>query len=243
MKKILLLLSGCVLLLYSCKKDQKQDKNGKNDSIVKNIKTDSIHSLSEQPTQSLQTGKKPSDLVPDGYEIQYDAEGDLNLDGMADAALIVRKKEDTLARRKMLILLKNIDQTYRLYKTSDTVLPDEYNESGYKIHDPEDIAIEKGELHISLYDVGPYGNQFSRFKYMDGNLILSYIETYNMGAGSHSAMFYLPMKGKVTHETINTMEEEMPAESKTSSIKKQRFLFENASPDDIIQKVYDSVNE
>ena len=108
----------------------------------------------------------------------------------------------------MIVLLKNPDKTYRLFKSSETVFPDEYNESGYKIHDPEDISIEKGTLNINLYDIGPYGNQFSKFKYVNDNLILTYIETYNMGAGSHSALYYEPMKGKVILETVNTMEEE-----------------------------------
>ncbi|MEF9477532.1 hypothetical protein OWR28_07230 [Chryseobacterium sp. 1B4] len=144
----------------------------------------------------------------------------------------------------MIVLLKNPDKTYRLFKTSETVLPAEYNDSGYKMHDPEDISIEKGALHINLYDIGPNGNQFSKFKYMnDNNLVLTYIETYNMGAGSHSALYYEPMKGKVTLETVNTMEEEMPSETKKVIVKKERFLFENVSPDDIVTNIYNSVEQ
>ncbi|KXH79664.1 hypothetical protein [Chryseobacterium kwangjuense] len=243
MKKNLLLLTLFLLVLYSCKKETKPDTKGKkNTNSAKNVKTDSVNHFSEQQPASFNSGKKPSDLVPPGYEIQYDAKGDLNLDGQTDVALIIRKKDDTLAARKMLILLKNKDQTYRLYKTSDTVLPDEYNEAGYKMHDPEDISIKEGELHIDLYDAGPYGNQFSRFRYMDGELILIYLETYNMGAGSHSALFYQPLKGKVTHELINTMEEEMPSKSETIFIKKEKYVFETASPDDIVRKIYDKVD-
>ncbi|MGG5210062.1 hypothetical protein ACQWU4_14115 [Chryseobacterium sp. MIQD13] len=239
MKKIIPLL--LLLFLYACKKD-KNSTDKKDEIPEKIIKQDTVNnSVSEH--KALLKSEKPSDLVPNGYEIQYDAEGDLNQDGLSDMALVIRKKEDTLASRKMMILLKNTDTTYSLDKISDTVLPDEYNEAGYKIHDPEDISIEKGELSINLYDIGPYGNQFSRFKYLNGDLILIYIETYNMGAGSHSALYYEPMKGKLILETINTMQEEMPSESKTFHLRKERYLFEKTSPDDVIQKAYGSVNE
>ncbi|GEN70479.1 hypothetical protein [Chryseobacterium lathyri] len=242
MKKIILLIVLFLLLLYSCKKEKRPVTDQKKNAVEKVIKSDTAsHRVSEEQTASFKSNK-PADLVPAGYEIQYDAEGDLNLDGLSDMALVIRKKEDTLAARKMMILIKNTDKTYIIDKISDTVLPDEYNEAGYKIHDPEDISIEKGELNINLYDIGPYGNQFSRFKYLNGDLILTYIETYNMGAGSHSALYYEPMKGKLILETVNTMKEEMPSESKTLHLKKERYIFEKSSPEDIVQKVYGSVN-
>lgn len=242
MKKIILLIASFLLLLYSCKKEKGTVTDQKKNAVEKVIKADTAtHRVSEASTSSFKSNK-PSDLVPAGYEIQYDAEGDLNLDGLSDRALVIRKKEDTLAARKMMILIKNTDKTYRLDKISDTVLPDEYNEAGYKMHDPEDISIEKGELNINLYDIGPYGNQFSRFKYLNGDLILTYIENYNMGVGSHSALYYEPVKGKLILETVNTMKEEMPSESKTFHLKKERYVFEKTSPEDIVQKVYGSVH-
>jgi len=242
LKKIILLISLFLLLFYSCKKETDPITDQKKNAVEKVIKADTARQqVSEAQTASFKSNK-PSDLVPAGYEIQYDAEGDLNLDGLSDRALVIRKKEDTLAARKMMILLKSADKTYRIDKISDTVLPDEYNEAGYKIHDPEDISIENGELNINLYDIGPYGNQFSKFKYINGDLILTYIETYNMGAGSHSALYYEPMKGKLILETVNTMKEEMPSESKTFHLKKERYLFEKTSPEDIVQKVYGSVH-
>ncbi|KFF18893.1 hypothetical protein [Chryseobacterium sp. JM1] len=241
MKKIISLLAA-FLLLYSCKKDKTSDAAQKKMAAPESsLKKDSLKTQNSQTP--IKSGKKPSDLVPDNYEIQYDAEGDLNQDGLADIALVIRKKEDTLAGRKIMILLKNPDKTYRVNKVSDTVLPDEYNEAGYKMHDPEDITIENGELSINLYDIGPYGNQFSRFKYLNEDLILTYIETYNMGAGSHSALFYQPMKGKLTLETVNTMEEEMRTESKKFQLKRERYVFEKTSPDDVVRKAYDAVHE
>lgn len=242
MKKFIPLLAA-FLLLYSCKKDEKSSVDQKNGAAKEKKSQRDTASAPEQQSASLKTGKKPSDLVPDGYEIQYDAEGDLNQDGLADMALVIRKKEDTLAGRKMMILLRKTDKTYRVDKISETVFPDEYNEAGYKMHDPEDITIENGGLSINLYDIGPNGNQFSRFKYLNGDLVLTYIETYNMGAGSHSALYYEPMKGKLIHESVNTMEEEMPSTSNTIYLKKERFLFEKTSPDDVVRKAYDSVHE
>ncbi|MGG1923830.1 hypothetical protein [Chryseobacterium cucumeris] len=235
MKKIFSTLLFASLIAYSCNKTKTQTP--KNSSGI--IKKDMAPVQKEQ----LTAGKQVSDFVSSQYEIQYETEGDLNQDGLPDKALILRKKDDTLAQRTMIVLLKNPDKTYRLFKSSETVLPDEYNESGYKIHDPEDISIEKGTLNINLYDIGPYGNQFSKFKYVNDNLILTYIETYNMGAGSHSALYYEPMKGKVILETVNTMEQEMPSETKKVQVKKERFLFENVSPDDVVTNVYNSVEQ
>ncbi|MGR3854357.1 hypothetical protein [Chryseobacterium indologenes] len=235
MKKIISTLFFASLIAYSCNKTKTQAP--KNSSAI--IKKDTAPVQKEQ----LTAGKQVSDFVSSQYEIQYETEGDLNQDGLPDKALVLRKKDDTLAQRTMIVLLKNPDKTYRLFKSSETVLPDEYNESGYKIHDPEDISIEKGILNINLYDIGPYGNQFSKFKYVNDNLILTYIETYNMGAGSHSALYYEPMKGKVTLETVNTMVDEMPSETKKVQVKKERFLFENVSPDDVVTNVYNSVEQ
>ncbi|WP_223607078.1 hypothetical protein [Chryseobacterium sp. OSA05B] len=244
MKKFIPILAA-LLLLYSCKKDKIAETGQKKATAVETPpQKDSLNSKSSELQEiSTKSGEDPSDLVPRGYEIQYDAEGDLNQDRLADIALVIRKKEDTLARRKMMILLKNPDKTYRLDKISDTVLSDEYNEAGYKMHDPEDITIQNGELSINLYDVGPYGNQFSRFKYLNGDIVLTYIETYNMGAGSHSALFYQPMKGKLTLESVNTMDEEMPTESRKFQLKREKYLFEKTSPDDVVRKAYNAVHE
>ncbi|MGI9582796.1 hypothetical protein ACR1PO_16495 [Chryseobacterium sp. RRHN12] len=236
MKKNISILLLASLTVYSCNKTKTDAPKGS--TIL--IKKDTAIAQKEQSA----AGKQIRDFVSNQYEIQYEAEGDLNQDGLPDKALVLRKKDDSLAQRTMIVLLKNPDKTYRLFKTSETVLPAEYNDSGYKMYDPEDISIEKGALHINLYDIGPNGNQFSKFKYMnDNNLVLTYIETYNMGAGSHSALYYEPMKGKVTLETVNTMEEEMPSETKKVIVKKERFLFENVSPDDIVTNIYNSVEQ
>ncbi len=241
MKKIFPILVLCLLFFYSCQKKEKTAALPSKQDSVKTVKNDKVTDAG-LPAESFKTAAKAEDLVPGGYEIQYDAEGDLNQDGLPDMALVVRKKNDSLSERKMMILLRNPDQSYRVDKISDKVFPAEYNEYGYKMHDPEDISITKGELHINLYDIGPNGNMFSKFKYLNGSLILTYVETYNMGAGSHSALYYEPMKGKLIHETVNTMEEDMPSESKTILLKKEQYLFEKTSPEEVVIKVYNMIN-
>ena len=64
-----------------------------------------------------------------------------------------------------------------------------------------------------------------------------------MGAGSHSALYYEPMQGKITLENINTMKEEMPSITQKVQVKKERYLFENVSLDDVVSNAYDSVEK
>lgn len=244
MKKLIPFLIVCLVSVYACDKKETTKTQQKSDTAPKKTITDTISVL--EPKENLSgfpaTGNKASDFVSSIYEIQYEAEGDLNQDGLSDKALVLRKKADTLAARTMLIILKKTDKTYRLSKVSSTVLPDQYDAEGYEIHDPEDISIEKGELKIILYNIGPNGNLFSHFKYVNNDFLLTYIETYNMGAGSHQSLYYEPMKGKFIQEVTNTQEENNPVTTKTFHVKKENYRFENSSPDNIIQKVYSSVD-
>ncbi|MDH6252810.1 hypothetical protein M2347_002537 [Chryseobacterium sp. H1D6B] len=234
-------------LIISCNKSGKTEAEQKTDSITRknlseNTENGTANDTSHAQSEFSKTGAKISDFVPKAYEIQYEAEGDLNQDGLSDAAVVLRKKTDTLAERTVLILLKNGDKTYHLDKISKKVFPAEYNEDNYKIYDTEDISIDKGQLSINLYASGPSGNLLSTFKYLNRNLILTYIETYNMGAGSHQALYYEVMKGNLTQEVVNTMEEEMLSKSKTFHLNKKQLLFEDTSPEEVIQKAYHSID-
>lgn len=239
--KIIFLL--VVVIINSC---TKSDEKGKSTTTIEKKAADTT-ALNQTLTEDKIENKDPnfpinkgqiSDIVPKKYEIQYEADGDLNNDDLSDQVLVLRKKSDTLAQRTVLVLLKNKDNSFRLDKVSTILLPDEYNEADYKKYDPEDIMIEKGLLKINLYNPAPYGNLFFNFKYINNDLVLTYIETYNVGAGSWQSLYYEPLKGKFTQEVTNTMEEEMPVKTKTIQLKKQKFLFESCSPDDIISKVY-----
>ncbi|MCH5597476.1 hypothetical protein [Niabella ginsengisoli] len=97
------------------------------------------------------TGNKASDFLPklNIYDIQYEAEGDLNNDGLADIAVVLVHKNLKTAVRPMLILLQNKDKSYWLDKVSNTAMPIEYTESDYKIYDTESLGIENGDLLLN----------------------------------------------------------------------------------------------
>ncbi|MFC7345907.1 hypothetical protein ACFQO9_04140 [Chryseobacterium zhengzhouense] len=238
--KIILLLS--IVFINSCAKNNDKESAAK---TIKENDTDStiIKKASEEHPENknavfhVEEGTI-SDIVPDSYEIQHEAAGDLNNDGLSDQVLVLRKKSDTLTQRTVLVLLKNKNSNFRLDKISQILLPDEYNEAGFKKYDPESISIDKGLLSLNLYNHAPYGNLFFNFKYINKDFVLTYIETYNVGAGSWQSLYYEPLKGKFLQEVTNTMEEDMPSETKNIQVKKQKFLFENSVPDDIISKVY-----
>ncbi|MFP3593643.1 hypothetical protein [Chryseobacterium sp. SIMBA_038] len=244
MKKLIPIFISLLFIVYSCHKKEKTTTQPKTDTLTKKNLSETI--IKDQEVESLsgfpKTGKKVSDFVSSTYEIQYEAEGDLNNDGLSDMALVLREKSDTLAGRTVLIILQNSNKTFHLDTTSETVFPAEYTESQYKIYDTEDINIEKDELNINLYATGPNGNLFSKFKYINSDLILTYIETYNMGAGSHQALNYEVLKGKLSQEVINTMDEEMPSKSKTFNLKKQRFLFKDVDPEAVIRNAYNKID-
>ena len=231
-----------LVLINSCTKDNDKENKTK---IVKEKRADSTtikKAFEEKPENenvvfSIKEGLI-SDIVPNEYEIQHEVKGDLNNDGLSDQVLVLRKKSDTLAQRTVLILLKDKNNNFKLDKISDILLPDEYNEVGFKKYDPESISIVKGVLSVNFYNPAPYGNLFFNFKYINKDFVLTYIETYNVGAGSWQSLYYEPLKGKFTQEVTNTMEEDMPSKTKNIQVKKQKFLFENSVPDDIISKIY-----
>lgn len=230
-----------IVLISSCHKNTNKPNFPSAKKANPPDSTASHHVLAEKKNQNTDfpvTEGRISDIIPEKFEIQYKSEGDLNGDGLPDNVLVLRQHADTFASRIVLVLLKNKDLSFRLDKISPHLLPAEYNEAGYKKYDPEDITIEKGTLFVKLYNPSPYGNLFFNFKYLNNNeMVLTYIETYNTGAGSWQSLYYEPLKGKFIQEVTNTMEEEMPSKNKSIQVKKQKFLFENSSPEDIIYKV------
>jgi len=231
-----------IVFIHSCTKTNDKGKLSKTGKENKADSTIMKKVSEEQPEYENETFPVKegllSDIVGSSYEIQYEADGDLNNDGLSDKVLVLRKKSDTLSQRTVMVLLKNDNKRFRLDQISDTLLPDEYNEAGFKKYDPENISIAKGILSVNLYNPAPYGNLFFNFEYIDKDFVLTYIETYNAGAGSWQSLYYEPLKGKFLQEVTNTMEEDTPAETRNIQVKKQKFLFENAVPDDIISKVY-----
>lgn len=191
------------------------------------------------------TGKNAADFVPQNgiYALQHEATGDLNADGIPDRVVVLENKKDKQqGERPVLVLLGQGDKTYRLDKVSHFVFPVEHNEADFPNYFTEDISISDSALHIQLYGVGPKGNLFSDFRYFGKELLLTAIETYNMGAGGHTQMDYDVLKGSVTVEQINTMEEDMPSETTVYPVKKRTFPFDTADPEEIIHEVYRQVD-
>lgn len=226
-----------VFTIQSCKKDTKttSDNVTVTDSLPANKEFEEIseefeETDPEEPNVTYsKTGNKIADFLPKPgiYEVQYKAEGDLNNDGLADIAVVLKHKESNLLKRPMLILLQNEDKSYRLDKVSNTVIPIEYNEHDYKLYDTEDISIEKGELQINLYGGGPSGTFLSAFKYVGNDFILNSMEAYASGAGGRSGFFYDLEKGEITTTETNTMLEDEPTTSETVKVKAKLYSFEN----------------
>lgn len=231
-----------LLVLYSCNENERTDvRQINNDAGTAHANMVSKENDDTDRLLFPGTGNKVSDFVPENFEIQYEAEGDLNEDGFPDHAIVVRKKADTLSSRNVLVLLQNPDKTYRLDAISKKVLPAQYNEAGHKTYNPEQINIGKSELNIQLYDMITNGNLFSKFKYLNNNLVLTYVETYSMAAGGNTALYYEVIKGKLTEEVLHIIKEEPFLNSQTYDLAAQKLLFENASPQEVISKAYQSV--
>jgi len=243
MKRQITLLSALIIIISCSKKNEvpKEKTTASKTELVNNEVCES----DEDPAYIFpKTGKKAEDFItePAIFEIQYKTEGDLNGDRLDDIVIVRKDKKNKTAPRSMLVLLQNPDKTYRLDKVSHLVMPTEYNESDFKIYETEDISIDKGILSIQLYGIGPSGNLFSDFKYFDDDLLLTHIETYNMGAGSHQSLDFDVLKGELTQEIINTMEEEMPSTEKTFHLKKQKLNFETTSPKAVIIEAYKKID-
>lgn len=241
MKKYIILIISFLFLfsIQSCEKKNKKSVSNVivTDSLSQNSPEESCGEETEE--QNLpdeadavypETGKKTSDFLPKIgiYEIQYEAKGDLNNDGLADAVIVLKHIENNTAKRPMLVLLQNADKSYRLDKMSKNVMPAEYNEYDFKYYNPEDIKIEKGKLHIYLF--GSMHDMISCFFKYDGkDLILTYMTSYTGGAGSRTEITDDYEKGESTITEIDTSIKDNPGISQTSKITSEPYLFENVS--------------
>ncbi|WAC42568.1 hypothetical protein [Pedobacter sp. SL55] len=125
---------------------------------------------------------KVAQLIPQYYDIDLEAEGDLNNDGLADKALVLINTRDTTAQRPTLVLLKQ-GNAYSVNTISYTAFDPKFREDGFKNYDYEEVSIDSGKLVIKKQAMGPAGSIESTYKYMGDDLVLTYITTFNMGAG------------------------------------------------------------
>ncbi len=248
MKKLLTLLLAIAFLFQSCGNGTEKKATEKIQQTTQVIEKDNIEDdnteMNDEPDEDdfvyPETGNKASDFMPKmtiyDYDIQYEAKGDLNNDGLEDIVVILRNKEIKTAQRPMLILLRNKDKTYRLDKVSNVTMPKEYNEHDFKLYDTEDISIENGELKIQLYSIGPSGNCFADFKYFGNELVLVSYEGYFRGAGGHSSLTYDFEKEQLTANTTDFIDDEETTSSEIIPLKKKKYLFENTSITDLFNE-------
>ena len=122
-------------------------------------------------------GQKLDDFVPNGWTIIDSAKGDLNKDGIADAAIILQhkdsvtliKSEDTILTqpRILLILFKNhSDKSFHLLEQSNTFI---LNHDNLIMDDPyQGLTIDKGILKIDFhlfYNMGSWYTTSSTYKF------------------------------------------------------------------------------
>lgn len=183
---------------------------------------------------------KIEQLIPENYEIDMDADGDLNNDGVADKVIVLIKTTDTTALRPTLVLLKQGD-AYSVNAISYTAFDAKYREDGYKIYDYEEVSIDSGKLVLTRQSTGPSGSLEGTYQYVNDELVLTKITTFNMGAGGQTEQNYDLLKGIYEQTDINTMKEDMPSETTTKKYKIPKALFKDADPREIMIEAFNKV--
>jgi len=240
--QITILLFAIIMIVSACRNEKKQSANAETTTVVK---TDSalLNGSKTIETGDLKfpsTGAGAQHFVPTNYKIDLETEGDLNHDNLKDKVIVLINKTDTTDKRVTLILLKQQDNTFKLDQKSFASVEPKYTADGYQIYETEDVDIDSlGTLTFQMYGVGPSGNLFSSYKYIDNKLMLININSYSMGAGGHTELDLDILKGIYKETNTNTMKEDMPSETKTKKYKIGTVLFENSNPKDIVIKAFD----
>ncbi|MGC4042127.1 MAG: hypothetical protein QM710_15395 [Flavobacterium sp.] len=216
MKKInFLLLLFCWL---GCKKNENNLPPEKRIPVVEEKRPDLVSK------DFPKTGNKIQDFIKgNSYEILDEIYGDLNNDAADDAVLVVRAKNDTLAQRTLLVLLKK-EGAYELFGKNETVLGPEYYKEGPKINDSENISIKNHRLNITIYCQGPCGNTWMTFSYDKEQLVLSHYRSYDIGAGAHLETEFDSKSKMATVSVTNMMRDEMPTETEKKKLDYKKSL-------------------
>ncbi|WP_108866816.1 SH3 domain-containing protein [Aquimarina aquimarini] len=220
--KIRIVLLLIILLCTGCKKEKNQSN----------------------PPSNISNKIEYNSLVASHYEIEYSATGDLNGDKLNDLALVVKKRDKSNGIREVMVFLKN-SKGYSLDITSKTVFPEKYlsEEDDIKNYVQEEIEIKDQTLFINLYGIGPQSNTFSHYKYQKETLSLIYVESYAMGAGSHSNLEYNVSEGKIKLETTNTTRDDMPTKVETINVDGMGYSFNTCNPEELISYAYDRMRD
>jgi len=238
-KNSLLVFSLC-LAIVGCKNDQKQVKTEPADTVANQAEAVPAEKVEMPLPEFPAMANKIEDLIPQDYDIDLEAEGDLNGDGIKDKALVLMNTRDTTGTRTTLVLLKK-NNTYSVDAISYTAVDPKYREDGYKIYDYEDIAIDSGKLVTNMQATGPSGTIASTYKYINGELVLTGISTFNMGAGGQIQIDFDLLKGIYEQTDINTMKDDMPSTTTTKKYKIPQVLFKDSDPNGIMIEAYKNV--
>jgi hypothetical protein len=210
----------------------------------KNITTDVTSALKDKniagntdSPKFPETGKSIKDFVLSPYEIKMQAEGFLNDDKLKDIVIILQNTKDNTDSRPTLVLIKKATGEYRLQEISWEAVEAECTEEYGKVYDYEEISIdEKRKLHVMLQGMGPIGTRETLYQYINDQLVLVGINTFNMGAGSQLGKNYNLVSGEADIEIINTMVDSMPSTHEIKKFKlKRKMLFVNDNPNTVLE--------
>ncbi|WP_231426901.1 hypothetical protein [Pedobacter sp. Leaf250] len=197
-------------LFSACRNEEKQQNTVTIPAVSTHVDTAGVKAEPkarlENPQPDFPTsGNKIEDLIPQYFEVDLEASGDLNHDGLEDKVLVLINTRDTSALRPTLVIFK-IGNAYSVNAKSFTVIEPKYREDGYLNYDFEDVSIDKnGQLVFTQQSTGPNGSLESTFKYINNELVLININSFAMGAGGQTALKLDLFKGVFEQTDINTM--------------------------------------
>lgn len=247
--KIFLLLAAISLMGCTKKTDVKAKAAvSKKDTLKQEVFDEEYESEPEVVTlKELKfpaTGNNAEDFVPEPCEIKMRAEGFLNDDDLKDIVIVLQNENNNTDSRATLVLLQQEKGGYKLQELSWEAVDPEYTESGYQIYTSEEIYIENKVLHIMLQSGGgPAGTRETLYKYVNNDLVLIEMHTFNAGAGSHLSSDYNLIKGVAEHEVTNTLNDSMPDKYEIKKFQlKRQMLFTKDNPNIVLENLPGSEN-
>lgn len=197
----------------------------------KTIRTDTAVAM---PMAIPFEGSRPESFVLRGYFIQYQATGDIDSNGLADEAMILREVSDSTGPRAFLVLLQQKDHKYMLADSSWTAIGPQCTAEGFPVRGAEMLEIKNGNIELQLFEPGPAGNLFSTYRLINGSIVLTELETFNQGAGGKSRMKHYLLTGLQEFEEINLMTDPETTTPSGDTVTPQRILLHDSNPDELV---------
>ena len=246
-RKIFLLL--VVIFILSCNKKADVTKVLSNkDTVSQNVLPEEYEGeeseVSLKELQFPKIGKNAEAFAIEPCVIVMKAEGFLNDDNLKDIVIVLQNDNDNTDSRATLVLLKQENGEYKLQDISWEAVDPNYTESGYQIYTSEEMYIENKILRIMLQSGGgPAGTRETFYKYVNNDLVLIKMHTFNAGAGSHLFSDYNLITGVAEHEVTNTLNDSIPNthEIKKFQLKRQ-MLFSKDNPNSVLENLPGSEN-